>query len=187
MPHPGSRQSPAPAVCRHPHTAACGKLAKPWVRTLKSRFSPPAIPLPPISFIAAKRPMSRPAQKARPSPDNTTTRSPFSRESLSQVATRASHRGIERIHLVRPHQTDIGDALRDRNLDAIIHESFSPVLLCCCHFTERRCTDLVNQPINRQISRAETPDVQPTASCRTPHSGHRRRNRARQVDGRALP
>src|ERR1700732_1599488 len=108
--------------CRHPQTAACGKLARPWVRKVRSRVSPPAIPLPPSSFIAAKRPMSRPAQNARPSPDNTTARNPLSPASRSEVATRLKHRGIERVHPVRPDQADIGNAFRDRDLDAIIHE-----------------------------------------------------------------
>ena len=77
--------------CRQPHTACWGKLASPWVRAERSRFSPPAIPLPPVSFIAAKRPISRPAQNARPSPDNTTARTPFSWASRSVAATIASN------------------------------------------------------------------------------------------------
>jgi hypothetical protein len=36
---------------------------------------------------------------------------------------RIEHRGIERVHLVRPHQTNVGDTCRDRYRDAIIHES----------------------------------------------------------------
>jgi len=76
---------------RQPHTACCGKLAWPCVRLVRSRFSPPGIPLPPFSFMAAKRPMSSPAQKARPSPDRTTARTPFSFESRSVAATRASN------------------------------------------------------------------------------------------------
>src|SRR6266404_4799063 len=77
--------------CRHPHTACCGKLAAPWVRLVRSRSSPPATPLPPFSFMAANRPISRPAQNARPSPDNTTARTPFSWASRPVAATSASN------------------------------------------------------------------------------------------------
>src|SRR6266404_3153109 len=35
------------------------------------------------------------------------------------------HRGIQRIHLVRPHQTDIGDAVRNCYRDALLHGWFS--------------------------------------------------------------
>ncbi len=34
---------------------------------------------------------------------------------------RLEHRGIQRIHLVGPHQADIGDALRNRHRDAFFH------------------------------------------------------------------
>jgi hypothetical protein len=34
---------------------------------------------------------------------------------------RVEHRGIERIHLVRPHQTDVGDAIRNRHRNALLH------------------------------------------------------------------
>jgi hypothetical protein len=77
-----------------PHRLLAGKLARPWVRAERSRFSPPAIPLPPLSFIAAKRPISRPAQNARPSPDNTTARTPFSWASRRLRDQRLEHRAI---------------------------------------------------------------------------------------------
>jgi hypothetical protein len=36
------------------------------------------------------------------------------------------HRGVERIHLVRPHQPDIGDAVRHRHRNAIVHRIVLP-------------------------------------------------------------
>src|SRR4029079_7156006 len=41
---------------------------------------------------------------------------------------RLEHRGVERIHLVRPNQPDVGDAVRNRDRDALLHE-YSPPLL----------------------------------------------------------
>ena len=76
-PRPGWRRSPAPEAAAIPTPPVAGN----WQGhgcAGRSRFSPPAIPLPPFSFIAAKRPISRPAQNARPSPDNTIARRPFS-------------------------------------------------------------------------------------------------------------
>jgi hypothetical protein len=40
---------------------------------------------------------------------------------------RVEHRGIERIHLVRPNQPDVGDTLRNRHRHPVIHAK-SP---CC--------------------------------------------------------
>src|ERR1700733_319077 len=62
---------------------------------------------------------------------------------------RLEHRGIECVHLVRPHQADVGDTVRNRYRDPIFHENSSTLFLWC-RFTERRCPDLVNRPINRQ-------------------------------------
>jgi hypothetical protein len=39
---------------------------------------------------------------------------------------RLEHRGIERVHLVRPNQADIGNTFRDRDLDAFIHQNSPP-------------------------------------------------------------
>jgi hypothetical protein len=41
---------------------------------------------------------------------------------------RLEHRGIERVHLVRPHQSDVGNAVRNRDRDALLHENFPPLL-----------------------------------------------------------
>jgi len=48
------------------------------------------------------------------------------RQPLSRGHQRIEHRGIERVHLVRPHQSDVGDAVRDRYRDALLHENFPP-------------------------------------------------------------
>jgi hypothetical protein len=63
---------------------------------------------------------------------------------------RLEHRGIKRIHLIGALQAHIGDTVRHRDRDALLHESSLPALLYCCRFTESRSADLVNQPINRQ-------------------------------------
>jgi hypothetical protein len=47
----------------------------------------------------------------------------FAGEPVRSGDQRIEHRGIERVHLVRSHQADIGDALRDRDLDATIHQN----------------------------------------------------------------
>src|ERR1700722_30746 len=173
--------------CRHPHTACCGKLARPWVRAVKSRLSPPAIPLPPPSFMAAKRPMSRPAQNERPSPENTSARNPFSRLRRSLAATSASNIAASRAFILsaRTRRTSATPSEIDTETRSSIN--VLPALVLCNDFTERRSPDLVNQLINKQSSRAETSDVQRASPRRPAHSCHRRRYRPRQVDGHALP
>src|ERR1700722_2510182 len=79
----------------------------------------------------------------------------FTGEPLGSGDQRIEHRGIQGIHLVRPHQSDVGDAFGNRNLDAILHCEFSHALLRCCRFTEWRWPDLVNQAINRHFCRVE--------------------------------
>jgi hypothetical protein len=69
------------------------------------------------------------------------------RKPLRGSDNRLEHRGIERVHLVRPHQSDVGNAVRNRDRNALLHEN-SPPLLFVYRFTERRCADLVNRPIN---------------------------------------
>ena len=142
--------------CRQPHTACCGKFASPWVRADRSRFSPPAIPLPPLSFIAAKRPMSRPAQNARPSPDNTTARTPFSWASRSVAATSASNIAASSAFILSA-RTSRTSAMPSE-IDIETRCSMRILLHCflCCRFTERRWPDLVNRPINRQFPWVET-------------------------------
>ena len=44
-------------------------------------------------------------------------------QSLGRADQRIEHRGIERIHLVRADQPDIGDAVRDRDRDALLHDN----------------------------------------------------------------
>jgi hypothetical protein len=77
------------------------------------------------------------------------TKAAFVGEPVRGGDQRIEHGGIERVHLVRPHQTDVGDAFRDRYRDALFHGWFS-LLFFVCRFTEWRRPDLVNQPINRQ-------------------------------------
>src|SRR6186713_3076088 len=79
----------------------------------------------------------------------------FPGEPLGRGHQRLKHRGIERVHLVGPHQPDVGDAVRDRNRDALLHEK-SPRWCPSCCFTERPCPVLVNRPINRQSPWVET-------------------------------
>jgi hypothetical protein len=50
-------------------------------------------------------------------------------EAVAGGDQRLEHRGIQRIHLVRPHQPDIGDTVRHRDPDAIFHARYSPALL----------------------------------------------------------
>jgi hypothetical protein len=83
-------------------------------------------------------------------PDNTTARSPFSWASRPlRRDQRVEHRGIERVHFVRPHQPDVGDTIRHRDLDAFIHE-FS-LLFFVVAALQKGCPDLVNQPIKQTI------------------------------------
>ena len=52
----------------------------------------------------------------------------FVRKSFSCSDNRLEHRGIERVHFVRPHQSDVGNPVRNRYRDALLHEN-SPLLL----------------------------------------------------------
>jgi hypothetical protein len=52
----------------------------------------------------------------------------FPGKPIGRVDQRLKHRLIERVHLVRPHQADVGDAFRNRDRDALFHGPFSPVL-----------------------------------------------------------
>jgi hypothetical protein len=61
---------------------------------------------------------------------------------------RVKHGGIERVHLVRPHQPDIGDTVRNRYRDALLHENFPPQLFFVAALQKGRCPLLVNRPIN---------------------------------------
>jgi len=47
----------------------------------------------------------------------------FLRKPRGRSHKRVEHRGIERVHLVRPHQPNIGDTVRDRYRDALLHEN----------------------------------------------------------------
>ncbi len=72
---------------RQPHTAYCGSLTIPRVRSARLPRRPDPLP----AFMVSKRLVSRPAQKARPSPERTTARKPFSVFSRSQVDVMASN------------------------------------------------------------------------------------------------
>src|SRR5215472_1593210 len=71
----------------------------------------------------------------------------FLAEAFGRADQRIEHRGIECIHLVRPHQSNIGDAVSDHDRDALLHDNFSTDLTLLCSFTERRGPDLVNRAI----------------------------------------
>jgi hypothetical protein len=45
----------------------------------------------------------------------------FAGEPVGSTDKCIEHRGIESVHLVRPHQTNIGNSIRNRYRDAIIH------------------------------------------------------------------
>ena len=123
------------------------------MRAARSRFAAARDPVAAFSFIVAKRPISSPAQNARPSPDNTTARRPFSRaEPVAGRDQRLEHRGIERIHLVGADQPDIGNAVRHRDLDAIVHEAILPAVLAFAALQKGVGADLVNQLINSKTT-----------------------------------
>ena len=137
--------------------------------------------------MAANLPISRPAQNARPSPDNTTARRPFSRPSRSQVATSASNIAASSAFILSARTRRTSATPSEIDTETRSSMRILPALILCCRFTERRCADLVNQPINRHSSRVETSHVQRSASRRPTHPRDRRRHRPRQIDGGALP
>jgi hypothetical protein len=53
----------------------------------------------------------------------------FSGQPIAGGDKRIEHRGVERVHLLRAHQADIGDAVHDRDLDATLHASSPPPFL----------------------------------------------------------
>src|SRR5262245_52986620 len=50
---------------------------------------------------------------------------------------RLEHGLVQRVHLVRAHQPDVGDTVRNRYRDAIFHEQISSPVFLCCGFTQR--------------------------------------------------
>ena len=73
----------------------------------------PAVAGPTRRPCAWKLPKSSPAQKPRPSPDSTTTRTlAVALQRLAGVDDALEHRAVERVQLVGPVEADVGDAVR---------------------------------------------------------------------------
>jgi class 3 adenylate cyclase len=67
------------------------------------------------------------AQKARPSPESTTARTPFCVLSFSPVShKRPEHHIVQGVHLVCARQADVSEAFVQINRDAIFHEQSFP-------------------------------------------------------------
>ena len=129
---------------RHSQAHCCGRLAMPWVRVVRSRTPGTASP---SCFMAAKLAMSRPAQKALPSPDSTTQRRPFIVGELGAGLDDAlEHRRIERVHLVGADQADVGHAVLEVDRNAVLHLSFSDF----SHSRRRRFTSSGRQALGRR-------------------------------------
>src|SRR4051812_12289252 len=107
--------------------------------------------------MAAKRPISRPAQNARPSPDNTTARTPFSRDSRSAAATSASNIAASSAFILsaRTSRTSAIPSEIDIETRCSMKKSPRPLFLVGA-LQKDRCPVLVKRPINRQFLWVET-------------------------------
>src|SRR5580658_5678413 len=86
---------------RHTQQAYCARLAGPWLRAPRPASFPATVDCPRgPSVMRPKLPMSSPAQKARPSPESTTARTPFSVISRSPAPTRPSNMALSRAFIL---------------------------------------------------------------------------------------
>jgi hypothetical protein len=100
----------------------------PWVRTARSRASPPAIPLPPLVFHRGETAHIKAGAERASLPGQYYRAQAFlAAKPLRGCDKRLEHRGIKRIHLVGADHADVGNPARDRHLHAIIHDGSLPV------------------------------------------------------------
>ncbi len=80
--------------------------------------------------MAAKRPISSPAQNAFLSPESTTrAQSLLVLETIGRIDKRLEHRGIECIHFVAADEANVGYSVGHRNRDTIVHRRAPLVIL----------------------------------------------------------